>query len=168
MAMGDGARAVAQINSGIPACWTWPLPPGVDAVHPPAPKTREARELWKALQEWQAGRCAICGYPTSSMRIDHHHETGRIRGLLCNRCNTQEGLGGGPVYDGYRERNPASMFGLIRNYPRPKVQPYLVTKADSKLLGYILDNWTAGTAVDPVVVRELEAACDAAQPEPVA
>lgn len=43
----------------------------------------------------QAGRCAICGTHQSSLTrrllVDHCHETGMVRGLLCYNCNT--GLG---------------------------------------------------------------------------
>lgn len=41
----------------------------------------------------QGGFCAICGGDNKgkTMHIDHDHITGKIRGLLCNRCNM--GLG---------------------------------------------------------------------------
>lgn len=43
----------------------------------------------------QNGRCAICGDPpdpngvraSSRLHVDHDHETGQNRELLCNRCN---------------------------------------------------------------------------------
>jgi hypothetical protein len=48
----------------------------------------------------QEGRCAICHQfpPKINSRnidrlfVDHDHNTGRIRGLLCSRCNTGLGL----------------------------------------------------------------------------
>lgn len=42
------------------------------------------------LAKFQRKRCAICrrkSNPKHWMDIDHDHETGLIRGLLCNRCN---------------------------------------------------------------------------------
>ena len=49
-----------------------------------------------ALMAGQGGRCAICGKAEGDsrgfrMHIDHDHETGRPRGILCNLCNN--GLG---------------------------------------------------------------------------
>lgn len=44
------------------------------------------------------GVCAICGKPESlsrqSISIDHNHNTGKIRGLLCSKCNTAIGYFG--------------------------------------------------------------------------
>jgi hypothetical protein len=38
------------------------------------------------LAESQAHKCAICGRE-KKLAVDHCHETGRIRGLLCTSCN---------------------------------------------------------------------------------
>ena len=50
---------------------------------------------WDELNEQQGGVCAICGDRERSRRgrlhIDHDHRTGKIRALLCSRCNC--GLG---------------------------------------------------------------------------
>ena len=44
----------------------------------------------------QKGRCMICGIHQSellrSLAIDHNHETGEFRSLLCANCNTGIGL----------------------------------------------------------------------------
>jgi hypothetical protein len=62
------------------------------------------------MLEEQGGACASCGTTESShdhprrnalsehywLHIDHDHETGEIRGLLCYRCNNGIGLLGSP------------------------------------------------------------------------
>ena len=35
--------------------------------------------------------CGICGRAGAKMHIDHCHETGKVRGVLCARCNTAIG-----------------------------------------------------------------------------
>ncbi len=57
---------------------------------------------YERLLAEQDGRCAICGQPEtvsntpkgtiSSLSVDHDHQTGRVRGLLCHRCNVAIGL----------------------------------------------------------------------------
>ena len=43
------------------------------------------------LVEAQNGLCGICGDELDKINIDHDHESGKVRGLLCTGCNT--GLG---------------------------------------------------------------------------
>jgi hypothetical protein len=43
----------------------------------------------------QHGRCAICNrlpYTKKGLVVDHCHQTGAIRGILCSRCNSALGL----------------------------------------------------------------------------
>ena len=50
-------------------------------------------EEYNGLLEKQKGKCAICKTITSKRRldVDHCHETGKIRGLLCLNCNAALG-----------------------------------------------------------------------------
>lgn len=46
---------------------------------------------YDAMFEAQAGCCAICGRHQSEFKrrlaVDHNHDTGRVRALLCDSCN---------------------------------------------------------------------------------
>jgi hypothetical protein len=54
---------------------------------------------WQAMRKRQKDRCKICGQretlkskgQVKNLCIDHCHDTGKVRGLLCNRCNTSIG-----------------------------------------------------------------------------
>jgi len=45
-------------------------------------------EDYDEMVEAQEGRCLICIEPTDKLVVDHDHETGKVRGLLCSACNT--------------------------------------------------------------------------------
>lgn len=51
-----------------------------------------ASEDYDNLVAKQQGRCAICGKHYTETKkpliIDHCHTTGKVRGLLCYKCNT--------------------------------------------------------------------------------
>jgi len=51
------------------------------------------KEYDRLLQN-QNGKCAICGSEPGrrQLAVDHDHETGEVRGLLCSNCNTGLGL----------------------------------------------------------------------------
>lgn len=74
---------------------------------------------YDALLDAQRGRCAGCGEkPRGGGRananrllfVDHDHETGAIRGLLCQPCNAIVGL----AYE-----RPATLIALVRYLARP-------------------------------------------------
>lgn len=50
-------------------------------------------ESYDELFKSQNGLCAICEKPHwRNLAVDHDHKTGKVRGLLCYRCNTLLGL----------------------------------------------------------------------------
>lgn len=42
------------------------------------------------MRALQGGKCLICRR-SAKLVIDHCHETGRVRGLICSPCNTHVG-----------------------------------------------------------------------------
>ena len=51
-------------------------------------------EQYESMLEAQGGRCAICRRRPRAdiaLHVDHEHESGEIRGLLCFRCNNALG-----------------------------------------------------------------------------
>lgn len=53
--------------------------------------TKQVNEIRKGLIEKHGNNCAICKKPREAFKknlsVDHSHRSGRIRGLLCYRCN---------------------------------------------------------------------------------
>ncbi len=55
-------------------------------------------ERYEEMSLEQEHKCAICGQPSKAPRalaVDHCHNTGKVRGLLCGNCN----LGMGKLND---------------------------------------------------------------------
>jgi len=52
---------------------------------------KQAEAERQKLSDAQGAKCAICGKDESSfvnrLAVDHNHATGKVRGLLCYRCN---------------------------------------------------------------------------------
>jgi len=59
-----------------------------------------------AMWERQGGRCGACrcevGLRDLSTNVDHDHDTGLVRGILCERCNSLEGFMAQVARDGKR------------------------------------------------------------------
>lgn len=61
---------------------------------------------YNRMSEEQLHTCAICKEPETAIRngkpqklaVDHCHKTGKVRGLLCWRCNTTLGRYGDDLY----------------------------------------------------------------------
>ena len=53
-----------------------------------------SREKYFEILNEQGGLCAICGEDNGArpLFVDHDHETMKVRGLLCNRCNSLIGV----------------------------------------------------------------------------
>lgn len=87
------------------------------ASHPDGTYKRHVRYYgitprdYKQLVLDQDGACFLCGEPPDErgLMVDHDHETGVVRGLLCNECNT--GLG---LYQRFLERFGAERLEKYR------------------------------------------------------
>jgi len=75
--------------------------PSAQSVRRRAAKYKLSLEEFQMMREAQQDRCAICGKEETvlgstgkvkSLAVDHDHDTGHIRGLLCNNCNRGIGL----------------------------------------------------------------------------
>ena len=62
---------------------------------------------YKMLFENQGGCCAICGSRPEKkiLSVDHNHDTGKVRGLLCNPCN---------MAIGNAKENPLILYNMIK------------------------------------------------------
>lgn len=49
-------------------------------------------ESFESLLKEQDDKCAICSTHLVSPQIDHCHSTGKVRGILCRKCNMGLGL----------------------------------------------------------------------------
>jgi 5-methylcytosine-specific restriction endonuclease McrA len=69
------------------------------------------QEHFEAMLQSQGNSCAICGLQFggggkgSSPHVDHDHDTGRVRALLCNNCN---------FLIGYCREEPATLLSAAR------------------------------------------------------
>lgn len=83
---------------------------------------------YEAMLAQQGGKCACCGATKNPngkrLFVDHDHETGAIRGIICNRCN--RGIGSlGDTIEGVRRAlnylERAQQRPLMRSAPSMRV-----------------------------------------------
>lgn len=88
----EAKRRFREKNPGYLKGWL-EKHPGYDRTRLLSKKYGLTKEQYQERLEAQGGCCVICrdGKTKRDFHIDHEHTTGRIRGLLCSRCNT--GLG---------------------------------------------------------------------------
>jgi transketolase len=66
-------------------------------------------EAWQIMYESQHGRCMICNEHADKLFVDHDHQSGKTRSLLCIHCNTALG------HVRESERIALSLADYIRN-----------------------------------------------------
>jgi len=71
------------------------------------------KALLDAVLVQQKGACAICDkplapWPSPATHIDHCHDTGHVRGLLCRSCNLKEG---------WVKKHKARLFAYLEQPP---------------------------------------------------
>ena len=97
-----------------PACWDWEIPLGVYDL---SARARTCKDLSTVLNIWQPG-CAICSAVLCDI-LDHDHETGFIRGLLCVSCNNAEARSNKLLIVNYRHMHPAFLLGVEVSWTPP-------------------------------------------------
>lgn len=81
-----------------PSCWSWSMP-----------QNHTSYDV-DGMFTWHECRCAVCANGPGLV-IDHDHQTGFIRGLLCTSCNIAEPKHDG-VFELYRKISPAYLFDI--------------------------------------------------------
>ena len=72
-----------------------------------------SKPLLDAVLALQKGSCAICEkpldpWPSVTTHIDHCHDSGEVRGLLCRSCNMKEG---------WVKKHKARLFAYLEQPP---------------------------------------------------
>jgi hypothetical protein len=75
----DGARRAERVRRGRAGA-NYKTRYGVD------------REEYEQMARAQAGACMTCGQDEKRLVLDHNHRTGKVRDLLCDRCNRGVGV----------------------------------------------------------------------------
>jgi hypothetical protein len=94
-----------------PVCWEWEVPDTFSSFNP-----------FTRIEEWQAGRCGICG-KLDTLVMDHDHETDLCRGMICRSCNYHESVDShSEPYASWRRVSVCSLLKIDLPYtPRTRV-----------------------------------------------
>lgn len=66
--------------------------PGRNKLKFPDGHPRPSNDEIAAMQVAQGNRCKLCDEFMMEPMVDHCHDTGRVRGILCRKCNVGLGM----------------------------------------------------------------------------
>ncbi len=82
-------------------------------------KVKDIQKVRDEILMKQEGKCAICSIQLGGEQkacLDHNHQTGAIRSVLCQNCNGIEGKIYNLCRRGKRERTPFDYLNTILGY----------------------------------------------------
>ena len=82
-------------------------------------KVKDIQKVRDEILTKQEGKCAICSIQLGCEQkacLDHNHQTGAIRSVLCQNCNGIEGKIYNLCRRGKRERTPFDYLNTILGY----------------------------------------------------
>jgi hypothetical protein len=77
------ARARAGRQSGR---WKKVFPPSHDRLHHVRKSRYGVTKEWY-LEQIKSGKCQLCNKEAERFCVEHCHETGIVRGVVCHKCN---------------------------------------------------------------------------------
>ena len=91
--------------------WRASLPAVPDITAMPGPTRQRVRVTLTEVQRHICGLCLKPGH--CCLVVDHDHDTGLVRGMLCRSCNNYEGRNSTPLLAAYCANPPAAGAGWI-------------------------------------------------------
>lgn len=101
-------------------------------------------EAFERLLEEFDGKCGICRRTSQRLVVDHDHETGAVRGILCVKCNVSLGAFGDSIRGlktAIAYLKNASKHGDRRGNDSPRDRGGSVERCRQRTLGFTLADW---------------------------